>query len=55
MNRLSGDIIFDDSTNRLSLVPGADDVILEIKCLRCGRFSVILKQIGSDNSEYADE
>ena len=50
LNRLSGDMAYDNSTNMLSLVPKDDDLVLEIKCPRCKKYSVIFK-LGVDINE----
>jgi phage FluMu protein Com len=54
LNKLSGAISFDNSTNMLSLVPKDDDVVLEIRCPRCKKYYVIFK-LGGEEIEYGDE
>ena len=54
LNKLSGDISYDNSTNMLTLVPREDDIVLEIKCPKCKKYSVIFKLRG-DSFEYGNE
>lgn len=54
INKLSGGISYDNSTNMLTLVPKEDDIVLEIKCPRCKKFTVLFK-IGDDINEYGNE
>lgn len=54
INELSGNVSFDNSTNMLTLVPKDNDIVLEIKCPRCKKYSVIFK-LGGVEIEHGNE
>lgn len=51
LNNLGGNVDIDNSTNMLTLKPTENDIVLEIKCPRCKKYSVIFK-LGVMTSEY---